>query len=200
MDTGVFSMRVTMQKGFYGVHKPGAGDRASYLKLVGRRQRQEYRAQWALAQYKNVRVSKTHVKSYSFVNRNHGCYRPFGAIVQKEGGWKDKAAVRGTAVVALKCIKMGGEWMRWNFLTERFEFWHLKCERIEDFTEAWSMRRNEEESTRRRGAMASAVKARKRGEEPAPESRSVEEPTAAARTTATSKGSYESAREARDPR
>ena len=49
------------------------------------------------------------------------------------------------------------------------------------------MRRIEEESTRRRGAMASAVKARKRGEEPAPERRAAEEPTAAARTTATPK-------------
>ena len=108
-----------------GVHKPGTAERRSYHKLVGRRQRQEY-----------VRGSKTHVKSYSFVNRNHGCYRPFGAIVQKEGGWKDKAAVRGTAVMALKCIKMGGEWMDWNFLTERLEFWHIKSERIENFTEA----------------------------------------------------------------
>ena len=41
-----------MQKRFYGVHKPGAADRASYHKLVGRRQRQEYRTQWAFAQYK----------------------------------------------------------------------------------------------------------------------------------------------------
>ena len=93
-------------------------ERRSYHKLVGRRQRQEY-----------VRGSKTHVKSYSFVNRNHGCYRPFGAIVQKEGGWKDKAAVRGTAVMALKCIKMGGEWTSRSLLTERLEFWRIKCER-----------------------------------------------------------------------
>ena len=38
---------------------------------------------------------------------------------------------------------------------------------------------------RRCGAMASAVKARKRGEEPVAESRAVEEPMAAARTAAT---------------
>ena len=68
--------------------------------------------------------------------------------MQKEGGWKDKAAVRGTAVMALKCIKMGGEWMDWNFLTERLEFWHIRRARLEDFTEAWDMRRNEEEAMR----------------------------------------------------
>ena len=94
MDTGVFSMRGTMGNRFYGARKPGTAERAPYHKLVGRRQRQEYRAQWAFAQYKNVRVSKTHVKSYSFVSRNHGCYRPFGAIVRKEGGWNDKAQGR----------------------------------------------------------------------------------------------------------
>ena len=47
------------------------------------------------------------------------------------------------------------------------------------------MRRNEEESARRRGAIASAAKARRRGEEPVAESRGAEEPTAAARTAAT---------------
>ena len=80
---------------------------------------------------------------------------------------------------------MGGEWTSRNSLTERLEFWHIKRERIEDFTDVWSMRGNEEESTRRCGAMASAVKARKRGEEPVAESRAVEEPAAAARTAAT---------------
>ena len=185
MDKGVFSMRGTIGNKFYDVHKPGTAERASYHKLVGRRQRQEYRAEWALAQYKSVRVSKTHAKSCSFVNRNYGCYRPFGGIVQKEGGWNDKAAVRGTAIMALKCIKMGGEWRSRNSMTERLEFWHIQRERIEDFTEAWSMRRNEEESARRCGAMASAAKARSRGEGPVAESRGAEEPTAAARTAAT---------------
>ena len=93
---------------------------------------------------------------------------------------------------------MGGEWTSRNSLTERLELWHIKRERIEDFTEAWSMRRNEEESTRRRGAMASAVKARKRGEEPGPESTAAEEPTRTDNND--SKGSYESAGEARGPR
>ena len=97
---------------------------------------------------KNVRVSKAHVKSYSFVSRNHGCYRPFGAIVQKEGGWNDKAAVTGATVMALKCIKTGGEWASRNKLTERLEFWHIKREHLDDFTQAWDMRRNEEEAMR----------------------------------------------------
>ena len=55
MDKGVFSMMGTIGNKFYDVHKPGTAERASYHKLVGRRQRQEYRAEWALAQYKSVR-------------------------------------------------------------------------------------------------------------------------------------------------
>ena len=129
---------------------------------------------WALAQYKSVRISKTHVKTCSFVNRSHGSYRPFGAIVQKEGGWNDKAAVRGATAMALKCIKMGGEWTSRNLLTERLEFWHIKREHTEDFAEAWNMRRNEEDLAQRRRAIASAVKEPKRGEEPVAESKGVE--------------------------
>ena len=63
------------------------------------------------------------------MNRSHGCYRHFGAIVQKEGGWNGKAAVRGAPAMALKCIKMGGEWTSRNLLTERLEFWHIKREK-----------------------------------------------------------------------
>ena len=78
-------------------------------------------------------------------------------------------AVRGIAIMALTCVKMGGEWTSRNLLTERFEFWHIKREHIEDFTEARNMRRNEEEPAQRRRAIASAVKEPKRGEEPVAE-------------------------------
>ena len=30
--------------------------------------------------------------------------------------------------MALKCIKLGGEWASQNKLTERFEFWHIRNE------------------------------------------------------------------------
>ena len=50
--------------------------------------------------------------------------------------------------MALKCIKLGGEWTSQNKLTERLEFWHIKREQLDDFTQAWDMRRNEEEAMR----------------------------------------------------
>ena len=183
MDTGIFDMRGRIGQRFYDMHRPGTEDHTAYQQLVGRRQKQAYRAEWAHAQYKNGRLSKTHERSYSFVNRSHGCYRPFGAIVQKEGGWKDKAAVRAATVLALKCIKLGGEWTSRNELTERLEFWHIRREQLDDFTEAWDMRRNEEEAMRRT-AMANPVKAPKRGKDPAAESREVVKPKAAARKAA----------------
>ena len=104
--------------------------------------------------------------------------------MQKEGGWNDKAAVRGATAMALKCIKMGGEWTSRNLLTERLEFWHIKREHIEDFTEAWNMRRNEEELAQRRRAIAIAVKEPKGGEEPVAESKGAVRPKATARTAA----------------
>ena len=67
-------------------------------------------------------VSKTQVKSYSIVNRNHGCYRHFGAMMKNEGGWGDTAAVRGTPIMAMRCIKMGGEWASRNPSTEQLKF------------------------------------------------------------------------------
>jgi hypothetical protein len=183
MDTGIFDLRGRIGQRFYDMHRPGTEDHTAYQQLVERRQKQAYRAEWAHAQYKNGRVSKTHKRSYSFVNRSHGCYRPFGAIVQKEGGWKDKAAVRAATVLALKCIKLGGEWTSRNELTERLEFWHIRREQLDDFTEAWDMRRNEEEAMRR-AATANRAQAANRGTEPAAESREVVKPKAAARKAA----------------
>ena len=116
--------------------------------MGGQQQNRNYRAAWEFAQYKHVDVSKTQVKSYSIVNRNHGCYRPFGAIVQNEGGWGDTAAVRGTPIMALRCIKMGGEWASRNPSTEQLKFWHIKRETIEDFTEVGGMRKNARRSLR----------------------------------------------------
>jgi hypothetical protein len=58
---------------------------------------------------------------------------------------------------------------------------------VPGLTKEAGLRKIEQEFTRRRGAMASAVKARKRGEEPVAESRAAEEPTAASRTAATPK-------------
>jgi len=115
---------------------------------VGQQQQRKYRAAWAFTQYKHVDVSKTQVKSYSIVNRNHGCYRPFGAIVQNEGGGGDAAAVRGAPIMALRCIKTGGEWASRNPSTEQLKLWHIKRETIEDFTEVGGMRKNARRSLR----------------------------------------------------
>ena len=62
------------------------------------------------------------------MNKNSGVYRPLGAIIIKEGGWKDPAAISGSKRLAMKCCLMGGQWVSRNPLTERLEFFHRRRE------------------------------------------------------------------------
>ena len=56
-------------------------------------------------------------------------------IAQQEGG--DEEAYRCAVRYALKCCRMGGKWVDYNPMTERYEFLYVKRCHITTFTEAW---------------------------------------------------------------
>ena len=138
IDTGVFDMRKSIGQKFYDDHKTGSESHTAYHALKGRDAKRQFRADWAKDTYGNLVLSKTHSQSFRKINKSSGVYRPLGAIIMKEGGWRDPAAVRGSKLLATKCCLMGGQWITRNPLTERLEFFHLRREVSDEMTEAWT--------------------------------------------------------------
>ena len=136
VDTGVFDMRKHIGQKFYDDHKPGSGAHTDYQALKSREAKREFRASWAAKTYGNLIQSKTHSQSFRKVSKDSGVYRPLGAIIIKEGGWNDPAAISGSKRLAMKCCLMGGQWVSRNPLTERLEFFHLRREVSDEMAEA----------------------------------------------------------------
>jgi hypothetical protein len=139
MNTGVFDMREHIGQKFYKDHPTGSEAHEKYKALKGREAKRLFRAEWAKKTFSTVVESKSHLRSFQHINTTTGTYRPLGAIVMKEGGWSDPAAVRGAKLLAAKCCIMGGQWVQRNPLTERLEFFHLKTEVSDKMLEAWSL-------------------------------------------------------------
>jgi hypothetical protein len=139
MESGVFEMREHIGQKFYRDHPNGSEAHKAYMMVKGREQKRLFRAQWAKETFGDVVRSKTRTSSFQHVDTTTGVYRPFGAIVMKEGGWQDPAAVRGAKLMAAKCCIMGGQSVSRNPLTERLEFFHLRREVSDKLVEAWTM-------------------------------------------------------------
>ena len=59
----------------------------------------------------------------------HGVHTPFEKIVQEEGGETSPAAVKAATLYAMKALAMGGEWIRYNVMTERTDILCLQYSR-----------------------------------------------------------------------
>jgi hypothetical protein len=94
---------------------------------------------WLKAKYNHLLQAKEYCKKYQRVDSTKGVYKPFGRIVQDEGGWDDDAAVTGAKKLAIKCLMMGGNWIKYDYLTERTRLLHLEHSWTEEMTEYWSM-------------------------------------------------------------
>ena len=119
---------------------PDAKAKYDALKTPGETQRlKELRLNWA----KDILEAITEVRhrqeeSWSRVQGEHGVYMPFEKIVQEEGGETSPAAVKAATLYAMKAIAMGGEWIRYNVMTERTDILYLQCSRDSTFTRNWS--------------------------------------------------------------
>jgi hypothetical protein len=116
------------------------GSSAEYKALKGQpgsRSRQaDFRKHWAALQLKTYVEEKVKTTTWKRVDEAKGVYRAFTMIVKKEGG--DIGAYRGACKLVAKCIKMGGQWCRFNEQTERWEFLHMQHLSSDIFEQAWS--------------------------------------------------------------
>ena len=81
----------------------------------------------------------THVTEYNNVDREKGEYLPLYKIWEREG--KNAAGLVAAQKIVLKCLVMGGKWIRWNDMTERYDFLYIKIQYIQDFRNCWSIYR-----------------------------------------------------------
>ena len=139
METGTFDMNGALGGRFYRDMKRGTINHAEYSELKGRTAKALFRQNWAKKTLGSIVEEKEEKTSYKRIDKNKGVYRPFGAIVNKEGGWSDPVAVRGTKLLAIKCIKMGGHWISTNPFTERMEYLHLKKGFESEYGKSWAM-------------------------------------------------------------
>jgi hypothetical protein len=95
------------------------------------------------AEHEKCTTGKKWSKSFSRIDSKKGTYKPFGKIVIDEGGWDDPEAVAGATRLAVKCLLMGGDWVKWDAMTERLRLRHPEDSWQEDLREHWELFRQE---------------------------------------------------------
>ena len=63
--------------------------------------------------------TREHSKEMKKKEETIGCHLPIGVIIKREGGWKDPAAVKAGCTRVLKCIALGGTFIKWDNMTDR---------------------------------------------------------------------------------
>ena len=119
---------------------------ADRYKMVGKTYaaQNKFRLDWVQEVYKNHIKSKQHNSSITTSSGDFGQYKPFAVIWADEG--KDKARLRATVNIVknqMKLMKNGKllnnehPWYRWNKLSERMEFMHLRTSFQSLYQEEW---------------------------------------------------------------
>lgn len=96
------------------------------------------RVDWAQLQFDNIQESKSFMASTIHADKDIGTFLPFGKVVIEEGGWGDATAIVAAKKYCSKCLHMKGRWIRYNSMTERVEFLHLKKEVSDILSQTWS--------------------------------------------------------------
>ena len=107
----------------------------TYNKCDGYEKQREFRKEWAKDELKAEEAKRTKTELTRSMEANKGIYRPFSVIVAKEGG--DLAAVEAATKLCEKAIKLGGKYVKYNWMTERTEYLHLRGELVDEFIQEW---------------------------------------------------------------
>ena len=117
-------------------------ERATYTALKGgkhvREAKERLRKQWSelkLQQSTDIVCRKK--ESWQNIDEEAGVYEPIMRICELEGGKDDLAAVQATMLYVEKAMKMGGDWVSWNPMTERVDILYVKKSHKRRMVEAW---------------------------------------------------------------
>jgi hypothetical protein len=110
---------------------------AEYKTIKGYGNLETFRVRW-IERRLQVEVKEfVIVREDSKVDEAYGQFLPFPCIVQKEGGRKDESAVKAAMTHAFKCITMGSEYLEWNDMTDRLEFFYSRRRFRNMFRQSW---------------------------------------------------------------
>ena len=101
-------------------HAHGTPSGEAYHDLVGHSATRNFWLQWAEARHKDVTLTGTQITSFSRVDQTRGVYRPFAKVVAEEGG--SAAARKAAPQLCSRATRLGGDWVRWNALTSRYDY------------------------------------------------------------------------------
>ena len=137
LKDGDFDIRGPLGQAFQRAHKKGtpANDLLKAQKTL--EQKSSFRREWAASTGQRLEQKKTHTRRFEEVNADHGVYMPWRCVWRAEGDDEDGriAAIKYCS----KAAAMGGRWTRWNEMTERREYLHIRKEYTNTFTEAWEL-------------------------------------------------------------
>jgi hypothetical protein len=100
-------------------------------------QKAEFRKQWAKNIYESIRNVKVKSQKWSQIDVSKGTYMPFRCIVREEGD--DDQGLTAAVNYVSACQKMGGVWKKFNMMTKRWEFLHMRQEVHEIFEQSWKV-------------------------------------------------------------
>jgi len=124
----------------WGLRFARANDGAKSAKYTGSRsEKQKFREDWLKAQLSKVEQVRVRSQTYKSVNFTRGVYRPFSVLYRNQGGPEDPGAMLATLNIARSCLKLGGQWTRFNSMSKRMEFFELEAGWEKDMENAWSL-------------------------------------------------------------
>ena len=87
----------------------------------------EFKMKWAKKAWDKVAQKKIYKKSWQRIDTTLGEYLPMIKILEREGN--DEEGRKATRLIVTKAFAMGGQWISWNDVTERYDILHLtkKC-------------------------------------------------------------------------
>ena len=97
--------------------------KAEYDSLKGHTALEKFRLEWAELKLACCEKTRDRSQTLSKTEANVGVHLPIGVIMRKEGGWQDPSAVIAGCSRVLKCIALNRKYIKWNQMSERWEFW-----------------------------------------------------------------------------
>lgn len=101
--------------------------------------KRQFRLRWAEeTRAQNCKKVKVKREEWKQIDREMGTYEPLERIIWLEGGKEYASSVQAALIYVRKAVAMGGDWIRWNPMTERSDVLYLKKGFETEFLRSWA--------------------------------------------------------------
>eukprot|EP00974_Lingulodinium_polyedra_P098097 9509827-Lingulodinium_polyedra.AAC.1 len=159
LKNGDVNVRVGSGWKFAEAHKKGSEAFEKYKTLGSTEKKKAYRLEWARQELANLRKEKVKFKEWADVDITLGEYMPFARVIEMQGYMVDpKGAVQRGTEMCKRLAKMGGKWIFYNDLSKSWEFFFIRRQHQQTFSEKWQLYLKEtEEGTAPKAKRSSAA-------------------------------------------